>query len=125
MRLLDAIEELRLKMASNAELNTLVTGIFDGDVPAGQSGPYCVVGPAKESKGRLIMDSERRGVARVSIWGDGRGNAEVLGVFDALDRAVASDFFHFKKFKIVSDEPNGWMRGIVTYEFYYNRRNEE
>lgn len=97
-----------------------ITGVFDGEAPADQKGPYIVIGQSQELRGRVIDDSERTLIVTLHLWSNYNGRAEVLKLFGLIEDAMPENYC-FDDAEILKDSDSGWQHGILTYRVYFRR----
>lgn len=99
-----------------------LTGVFDGQAPADQPGPYLVIGQSQELRGRLIDDSERKMYVTLHIWSSYGGRAEIVRLCGLVESAMPPDYC-FDDAQVMKDDASGWQHGVLTYRVYFERGN--
>ncbi|WP_419573919.1 DUF3168 domain-containing protein [Pyramidobacter piscolens] len=99
-----------------------LTGVFDGQAPADQAGPYLVIGQSQELRGRLIDDSERKMYVTLHIWSSYGGRAEIVKLCGLVESAMPPDYC-FDDAQVMKDDASGWQHGVLTYRVYFERGN--
>ena len=97
-----------------------LTGVFDGQAPDGQPGPYAVIGQTQELQGRLLNDSERKLYTDIHIWSSYQGKAEILAILDAIESAMPENYL-FEDCQVIKDDASGWQHGVLTWRVYFER----
>lgn len=97
-----------------------LTGVFDGQAPADQAGPYIVIGHNQELEGRLLDDSERKMYVTLHIWSSYGGRAETVRLWGLVESAMPPDYC-FDDAQVMKDDASGWQHGVLTYRVYFER----